>query len=696
MNAEYLNLHPKYPRTNEYDSMKEKIKTWFDESLESGKLFTVNVGKDNFSEIFERCEKKVERTFDNDGHEKVLVEYIDAPTNTKFTLEATLYADFPTVDYVIWIENTSDKENTPIVNNWNAIDSVIKITPRYYGRGYDFTTSEGCVSLPSSHDFMPYTRYMSSGGNERVYTCGYGQFAPSAEGWPYFDVFGENCGVMLAIGWSGLWEAGFTGLWSQKFRIRAKQWYLNTLLMPKEKIRSPRIVLTYYEGDNDYGHNVFRKLLVEHYTPKNYGDKGFYSPMCMGFWGGTYEPRAIKQIERYIESGVEFDAAWFDAGWNGGSKFSGDDKFTSSAGGRDWEAIRGWLDINPEVFPSGSFKKVADLLHKHGKKLVVWWQFEQANALLGEHLNFGRDSYYRKSRNTADNHIINIKFSDEEVYQKLVDYFDKFFTENGIDYFRVDGVNDTPILYDNDDYETEKFGLPQGSRLGITENKYIVNYYRFWDELAKRHPGFLLDNCAGGGRRLDIEMTKRSLPLWRTDYDCDQHPDLLEARQAQTQWISKWLPFSSAACCMGLNDYDRRSCLSISPPISWSATQEDQLEGIAKLTKEINVVRPYWYGCYYQLLNPSVDFDTWQAYELFREDWNKGVAVVIRRANAPEDMKKIYLKGLCKDSKYLVHDINDEDNVYDFVATGASLMERGFESRIEKRDIRIYKISEVK
>lgn len=59
-------------------------------------------------------------------------------------------------------------------------------------------------------------------------------------------------------------------------------------------------------------------------------------------------------------------------------------------------------------------------------------------------------------------------------------------------------------------------------------------------------------------------------------------------------------------------------------------------------------------------------------------------------------MKKIYPKGLCKDRRYLVHDTNDENGVYDIVATGASLMERGFEARVEKRDIRIFKISEVK
>ena len=39
-----------------------------------------------------------------------------------------------------------------------------------------------------------------------------------------------------------------------------------------------------------------------------------------------------------------------------------------------------------------------------------------------------------------------------------------------------------------------------------------------WDELRRRHPGLWIDNCASGGRRIDLETLTRSLPLWPSDF----------------------------------------------------------------------------------------------------------------------------------------------------------------------------------
>jgi len=60
----------------------------------------------------------------------------------------------------------------------------------------------------------------------------------------------------------------------------------------------------------------------------------------------------------------------------------------------------------------------------------------------------------------------------------------------------------------------------------------------FWDELRRRHPGMLIDNCASGGRRLDVESLRRSVPLWRSDYRFrdDRH-------QGMTYGLSFWIPY---------------------------------------------------------------------------------------------------------------------------------------------------------
>ena len=39
------------------------------------------------------------------------------------------------------------------------------------------------------------------------------------------------------------------------------------------------------------------------------------------------------------------------------------------------------------------------------------------------------------------------------------------------------------------------------------------------DLVRAQNDGILIDNCASGGQRIDLETLSRSAPLWRTDYD---------------------------------------------------------------------------------------------------------------------------------------------------------------------------------
>lgn len=51
----------------------------------------------------------------------------------------------------------------------------------------------------------------------------------------------------------------------------------------------------------------------------------------------------------------------------------------------------------------------------------------------------------------------------------------------------------------------------------MTEIRFVEGHYAMWDELREKNPGLWIDNCAGGGRRIDLEMCMRSVPLWRSD-----------------------------------------------------------------------------------------------------------------------------------------------------------------------------------
>ena len=54
----------------------------------------------------------------------------------------------------------------------------------------------------------------------------------------------------------------------------------------------------------------------------------------------------------------------------------------------------------------------------------------------------------------------------------------------------------------------------------MTEIRYVEGLYELWDELRARHPGLVLDDCASGGRRIDLETCRRALVQTRSDTAC--------------------------------------------------------------------------------------------------------------------------------------------------------------------------------
>jgi hypothetical protein len=181
-------------------------------------------------------------------------------------------------------------------------------------------------------------------------------------------------------------------------------------------------------------------------------------------------------------------------------------------------------------------------------------------------------------------------------------------------------------------------------------------------------------------------MTKRGYPLWRTDKNSDN-----DANQAMTQYLAKWLPLNNVGNLSGTNVYADRSKLSVTNIIGIATDKETAELKIAAL-EEFAALRPYWYGDYYQLLPESRNENSWQAYQLYREDWQKGMFVVIRRSQANMQRQNVKLEGLMPDREYTIHNIDDTGTENDIVKTGKELMEKGIDFTMDIMTIKCYTI----
>jgi alpha-galactosidase len=165
-----------------------------------------------------------------------------------------------------------------------------------------------------------------------------------------------------------------------------------------------------------------------------------------------------------------------------------------------------------------------------------------------------------------------------------------------------------------------------------------------WDDLLARHPGLHIDNCASGGRRIDIEMMSRSFVVWRTDHG---FLDTL-AEQAQTQALAPWVPEN-----MAFESYTQSKPWKKFGPFSTpenlylmrlgygagygtnpgdaGVDNQEWVAWIKQAIGEYQQVRPYFYGDFYPLLPYNLGADVWTAWQWDRPENKDGIVIVLRR-----------------------------------------------------------------
>lgn len=206
-------------------------------------------------------------------------------------------------------------------------------------------------------------------------------------------------------------------------------------------------------------------------------------------------------------------------------------------------------------------------------------------------------------------------------------------------------------------------------RVGMKEICHVENLYKYWDCLLGRFPELQIDNCAAGGRRLDLETMSRSAPLWRSDY----HYGESDGYQCHTYALNFFLPLHGVGV-YGTDDYRFRSTLSSAMTMNWKLTElNGSIPDMQRRIQEFKELRPYFYEDYYPL-NGVADLtgdDVWLAYQLHRPSDRSGIVMAFRRKDAPQDRIEVRLSGLDPGATYEVYD--DNTGLVSSYATGAAM-----------------------
>ena len=198
----------------------------------------------------------------------------------------------------------------------------------------------------------------------------------------------------------------------------------------------------------------------------------------------------------------------------------------------------------------------------------------------------------------------------------------------------------------NDKVQNDQTKLP---RTGLTENFYIQGHLAFWDHLRSHKPGLLIDSCASGGRRNDLESMRRAVPLLRSDYEMTKDTDKFEGFQGQTYGLSFWFPFYGGLSRFG-QPYEYRSLL-----MPQFGMHGQSMPIVKKAYDEFRRVAPLMIeGDYYPLTPYNRAPNQWIAWQFHTPQTGGGVIQAFRRQESGEAVLPVSLRGLGPSARYVV------------------------------------------
>lgn len=544
----------------------------------------------------------------------------DPQTGLRVTCVMTRYREFAATDWIVWFENCG-RADTPIISDVLAADFMLH-TPRAGAVPYQLHRTHGGTPDPQQ---LAASVEAVDRGHPRQLTAGAGR--SSTVDLPFFKVDTGRGSCIVAVGWSGCWKASVVTLDDRLLHVTAGLDRTHFVLHPGERVRSPRMLALFQEGDTWEANARFRELIYQHYAARRSGQAVLpmlFCNTCFTRGGGWLNEcnaeNQISLIKAYAPLGLEAlltDAGWFRGGW--------------PAGAGNWTP-------REDAYPQG-MGPVAAAAKEHGMVYGLWYEPERVVANTDLHASHP-DWLLRRKDGPDDTYLLN--FGLPEVQEYFFQIVKGFMDLPGFRFYRQD-FNMDPLPY-------WRFS-DAPDRQGMSEMKYVEGLYAYWDRIAAAWPDSIREECASGGHRMDLETVMRLHAHQKTDYWFDNDVD-----QAALWGASQYFPNNTMVAHLNrLDDYSFHSTLASSLCLGWIADAPDfDTARAKKLSQRYLEVRHLLIGAWYPLLPYSRSPADWSGLQFHRADLQEGLLLVFRHAESAYRTADLVLRGLDAEAMYEV------------------------------------------
>jgi len=591
-----------------------------------------------------------EFAFKYDGKDVRAGDSLQVDPRLKVTVEKAAHPEFDATEWVLWFENPST-EKSGILSEIHDGDFLVSLPPQPEKFRGDIAvpgeraviTMDGCKSgsayslddFESAQEFRAKYRYFHPiAPTKHVLHNGGGRSSDGQA--PFFEVNQNGRGAVIAIGWTGDWLAIFANC-KDGVRVTTGLHHARFYLEPGEKLRTSRVLVMNYAEGEDSG-NKFRRLVRKHFSHLTIPGVKREGLFATELWGGITSDEMVRRLKALMARGFAFEDIWIDAGWYGNSTKC-DDAYTG-----DWHAWTGDWTPNARIHPDG-LANVRDAAKEMGAGLMLWLEPERVV----------KTSKFAQARPEllADDGRNRLLFYGNPAART---YITDLVTD------LAHRLNFSCYRQDFNMCLTEPLRKMDGKdRRGISEIRHVTGLYKVWDDILRRNPGMLIDNCASGGRRLDIETLRRTIFFFRSDYQCgfNANADVVQTHNAG---LSRLIPFSG--CTTKCSDlYSLRSSYSSSYGVAyWNAIFQDEAKvdwaAAKKSHDEYRRIRRFFSRDFYNHGSVTLDDGAWAIWQYHDPETNEGVVLAFRRAGSSCDRAKVALKGLPRGARIVAENLD--------------------------------------
>ena len=476
--------------------------------------------------------------------------------------------------------------------------------------------------------------------------------------------------LVAGVMWSGAWRIDMQASAGGRTELTAWQASTVTTVMPARPVIMPHAIVGVVDGDEARVAPALHRFMVTALR----GGRPLEPLVTYNTWFSTGTLIDDELIEEEMREAASVGAELFelDAGWYEGAGEQHAYDFASGLG--TWRVDR-------DKFPSG-LRPLADLAHDLGMKFSVWVEPERVDLRYVGEPGMAREVWLQQESGRYEPGVPNeeartglLDLGNVEAREWLLDKLSTFVVESGVDHLKWDNnawmTNTRPLI---------------GSGPNDGNFRHVSGLYQVLEALRERFPWLLIENCSGGGNRIDLGMMRYTDSAWMDDRTSPSAHVRHNLQGLTTffppAYLLSYLLHDAAEPMHDAPDfalYARSRMVGVFgmafPPGTLDQRDMDRLRDATDRWKSLRELQT---AASAVLVSPQVDSPQsgpWDGTLLVSPGMDQAVLYAFQ--NDPEVLAvNLRLRGLDRTFDYLVH--SDRDGEFG-VITGGSLLDDGIE-----------------